>query len=206
MFHLDHLAYATPSLDDWSDRLAADLGVRAMAGGSHPGKGTRNALLALGPSLYLAIDGPDPAQPLAGTTGAMMSALKAPQMNVYVLATADLSGTQAALAGLGYRSTLDRLSRKRLDGVEVAWLSLTLDDAPFGLATPILTQWLTDQHPAADSPAGCRLSSFSVATPRATELRRLFGVIGYDQPVTEGPVGLEARIDGPAGSVTLRSA
>src|SRR6516225_5696846 len=60
---VDHLVYATPDLNLGIDRIEKLTGVRATPGGQHPGRGTRNALPALGPSSDLGILGPDPEQP-----------------------------------------------------------------------------------------------------------------------------------------------
>jgi hypothetical protein len=60
---VDHLVYATPNLDRGISEIETMLGVKASRGGQHPGRGTRNALVSLGPTTYLEIfcSGPESA-------------------------------------------------------------------------------------------------------------------------------------------------
>jgi hypothetical protein len=54
---VDHLVWGGPDLDQEIDRLDEWTGVRAVLGGRHPGQGTRNALIGLGLTKYLELNG-----------------------------------------------------------------------------------------------------------------------------------------------------
>jgi hypothetical protein len=66
---VDHLVWGGPDLDREIDRLEQWTGVRAVLGGRHPGEGTRNALIRLGPTTYLELIGPDLTQTRSGRGG-----------------------------------------------------------------------------------------------------------------------------------------
>src|SRR4029077_19669601 len=82
---VDHLVYATPDLQLGIETAEQLFGVRATPGGQHPGEGTRNALIALGPSSYFEIIGPDPeqAKPERGRRFGI-DEIKAPRLTTWV--------------------------------------------------------------------------------------------------------------------------
>ena len=75
------------------EQLEKLLGVRATPGGQHPGAGTRNALIALGPTTYLEVVGPDPDQPQPDNTRLFgVDGLTAPRLVTWAAKGKDWTG------------------------------------------------------------------------------------------------------------------
>lgn len=179
---LDHFAWSAPSLDDAVDVVEAWSGVRAAPGGSHPGMGTRNALLSMADGLYLAIDAPDPDQPLIGN-GARMAAQPGYHLDLFVVSTDDIHAAKAVLENFGLSAEIRAGSRRTLRGEMLEWRYLAVEPTRFGNALPLVSQWDTPNHPSAEAPKGCSLERFVVAHPLCDEIRPLYEALGLDIPV-----------------------
>lgn len=202
---LDHFAYASASLDKAIADFESWTGVRPTPGGSHPGKGTRNALVSLGPGLYLALDAPDPAQPLVGNNGAWMAELDGYLLFLFAVATHDIERAQRVLAGHGVATRLVSGERRTGDGRLIAWDFLEGTDEAFGSALPHVMRWKTDHHPSADGPAGCRLASFTVRHPDPARVRALYAELGLEgvEVSRADTIALSMTVEGSRGDVTL---
>ncbi|MFV0332689.1 MAG: VOC family protein [Tropicimonas sp.] len=203
---LDHFAWATPDLAAASARFAQATGVTPAPGGSHPGKGTQNALAALGPGLYLAIDGPDPAQPPEAVNGAWMRKLAAPSLRVFVARTGDIDTLERVMRAQGFDTRREHQSRIDPEGREIAWEALAAtEDRGFGVTLPVFCQWQSQPHPAEISPQGCRMAGFNVTHPDADGVRRLYDALELDGiTVAVGPAPtLRLRVLGGGGEIAL---
>ncbi|RDC73659.1 VOC family protein [Rhodovulum sp. 12E13] len=202
---IDHLLWAGPDLEAASAAFAELTGVTPATGGSHPGFGTRNALVALDDGRYLEVIAPDPVQDLAGTLGAELAALPAPRMFTIAFAASGLDAVAQAAraAGAAPGAPID-MARTRPDGVHLAWQILRFDDPARGWAMPFVIDWKDTPHPSASTPAGCALSNLVLTDPAPEGLSALVTAIGADVPVARGLApGAVAELDTPKGRVVL---
>jgi Glyoxalase-like domain len=206
---LDHMLLGVSDLDKGIEWFEKRSGVRAVAGGVHPGRGTRNALLALGLRRYLEIIAPDPQQ--AGTPAskqywaARLPPLQEPRLIGWAAHTGDLAAIarNAAAAGIATDEPRDG-SRARPDGKVLRWKSFGLKDDRNGLL-PFFIEWSRDTvHPSQDAPSGCKLLGFIAESPHAEQVSSDANRLGVEFAVRRGQAPLFlARIHGKKGEFEI---
>ena len=206
---LDHLVYAVPDLQAAVDELERRTGVRAAAGGSHPGRGTRNALLGLGSSAYLEILAPDPSQPPSDGPlwlGVEKSATRGPRLSAWAVRTPDLAGIARRAESAGVRlGAIVAGSRRRADGVLLSWRLTDPREAAEDGLVPFFIDWGASPHPSASSPGGIVLAALRGEHPRPGDAATLLGNLGLELPVTKGEgAALIAVLQTPRGLVELK--
>ena len=202
---IDHLIYADLDLDTAVATLHRHLGVEAGGGGRHPGRGTHNKLLALGPRTYLELIAPDPGQPAPATPRPYgVEGITQGGLVGWAVAVDDIVAARASACSQGFDPgpVVDG-HREAATGRLMHW-RVTVNAEVAGVV-PFLISWGATRHPAVDAPAGLALSSLSVEHPRPTEIRTALAAMGADVEVRRAPrPALVARIDGPHGDRELR--
>ncbi len=205
---LDHILLGADDLDRGIDWMRERSGVRAIFGGAHPGRGTRNALLSLGPHRYLEIIAPDPRQASAASGDDLVKGLRAlqePRLIGWAAHTNDLAGLaqKAAAAGIAMENPRDG-SRVRPDGKTLQWRSIALKNN-FDGVLPFFIEWSHNSiHPSQDAPSGCSLDHFSIETPAMEDVRLAAGKLGLEVglKLSQTPA-LRARITGKRGAFEI---
>jgi hypothetical protein len=204
---VDHLVYATPELQVGIERIERVLGVRATPGGQHPGRGTRNALLSLGPGTYLEIIGPDPEQPTPAQARPFgIDALKEPRLVTWAAKGQQLEQL-ANEAGRGGVKLGDVISgtRQRADGVVLSWRYTDPRTVVAGGIVPFFIDWGKTPHPASTSTQGASLVGLRAEHPDREQVQKALSLLGLDLRVQPGPrPALVATVSGPRGRVELR--
>ena len=203
---LDHVILGCNDLDAGVEYVYERTGVRAAAGGVHPGAGTKNALLSLGKLRYLEIIAPDPLQP-ASTDPRHVADLTRPALVGWAIHRAGVDGFASVLNGSGVETVGPKPgSRARPDGTTLTWKSLTLKDDRQGVL-PFFIEWGSGSlHPSTDAPAGCKITDLWIGTPAPDELKAIAAKLQLDVQVRRAKkLHLAATIVGPKGTMPLFS-
>jgi hypothetical protein len=204
---IDHLVYATPDLQAGIERIERMFGVRPTPGGQHPGRGTRNALVALGPSSYLEIIGPDPEQPAPAQPRPFgIDRLTAPRLTAWAAKGRDLERLIADAHGAGIGiGELTEGSRRRSDGVLLTWRYSDPRTVVDGGVAPFFIDWGATPHPSTTSVRGPRLRALTAEHPDPDATQATLRRLKIELPVRRGPApALIATIDAASGVVQLR--
>jgi hypothetical protein len=210
---VDHLVLGAPDLDGavaWLEKTAQ---VRAVAGGSHPGVGTRNALARLGPRQYLEIVAPDPAQS-AYNFHIDVRKLQQPRLVAWAAISRDLAALAERARGAGHKLFGPSPGGRTLtNGKKLAWRTLGIispNGQPAGESevapVPFFIEWPPDSpHPADDAPTGCEMLQFAIEHPQPETLQSILRTLGLAPAVNGGKrVNLIATLKTPKGTITLK--
>jgi hypothetical protein len=204
---VDHLVYATPDLHRGVAELEKRLGVRATPGGQHVGLGTHNALIALGPYTYIEIIAPDPAQPAPpGPRRFGLDNLTESRLVTWAAKGTELEKLRADAVQNGIPlGKVGPGSRRRPDGVELAWQSTDSQASVADGVIPFFIDWGHSPHPAQSAAKGASLVALRAEHPDAKNVQRMLQLLGLPLSVRQGAhAALVATIDSPRGRVELR--
>jgi len=154
---IDHVILGVSNLDHGTSQFEQLTGVRPAPGGAHPGRGTRNALISLGPRTYLEILAPSPGDTLSDDVSFLPSLDELTPV-AWAVSTSDIGRTGQRLRDSGYETSGPKTgSRIRADGTRLKWDTLHILKPNMNMA-PFFIQWGKGSlHPATSSPGGCTL-------------------------------------------------
>ncbi len=189
---LDHLVIGGTDLGLLVAWWKQQTGTDAARGGSHPGFGTRNALIGVDDSTYVELISHDPDQPepdrprLFGIDALEPNSV---QLSTMVLAVPDIAQATAAFRDAGLNpGKVFAAERTRGDGVTLRWQLAIPPDQKMGGAQPSLIQWGDDTpHPGTVLTPLVRVAEVSVGLPDPTRLVAALAGIGSDLVVNETP-------------------
>lgn len=205
--HVDHLILGTRDLDEGIRRFEERTGVRPMVGGEHPGRGTRNALVSLGPGRYIEILAPQATAPDSGRV-AELRALTDLTPFGWAVFVRDVEVARRKLTDAGFGlSAIKPGSRARPDGSLLEWKTFEIEKPPLA-GVPFFIRWGDGTtHPSKDAPGGCRLEGLRILSSDADGLRRVLASLALvDVAVEAGGRGeMDITLRCPKGTVQFRN-
>ncbi|MFV0523830.1 MAG: VOC family protein [Acidimicrobiales bacterium] len=208
MATIDHLVVVGGALDPLVAWFAEAAGVVPTPGGSHPGIGTRNALVGLHGATYLELLAPDPDQPTP--SGPRPFGIDDLGPDEHRLVTFAVRVDDIVVAADGARragieiGAIHEMVRSRSDGTPLSWEVSESVYPEGGGAVPFLIDWRDSPHPSASVTHDCRLDRLLVRHPDPERLGLVFDAIGLALAVAAAdPGGVSASLVTPRGTVEL---
>lgn len=204
---VDHLVYAAYDLEDAVGDLERRLGVRATYGGLHPGGGTHNAVIGLGPGRFLEIFCKDTAQPEPALPRLFgLDRLTEPKLVAWFAKGTNLKALRNRAASYGVPlGSVEDYGRIRPDGVRLSW-QFTSPRAILadGLVPPFI-DWGTSPHPSTMGAKGVALIDLRAEHPEPAASVEMLAALRLPLQVSRGPrPALVALLDTPNGRIELR--
>jgi hypothetical protein len=195
---LDHILIGCASLEEATRWFEASTGVALQPGGSHPGRGTRNALLPLSGETYLELLAPDPLQAASSVGRAESENLDAPAFCWWALRTRNLPAIKDVLTASGVSCSEPLTgSRETADGESLQWSMLMTGDEALGCQLPFFIDWGDKpQHPGMQPPVG-EIAALEFHGPGARRLGEILGHVGLQSDLVhceDGPAW-DQRLD-----------
>jgi Glyoxalase-like domain len=204
---VDHLVWGGADLEQEIGRFEARTGVRPVPAGRHPGEGTRNAIIRLGPARYLELIAPDVTQGSLGRPRWFgLDDVIIPRLISWAVKSSHLDQRVAAARTAGVPLGEVRNGRRQLSSGEVVSWRLTYPDVRLGDGlVPFLIDWGISLHPAQSAPGGVELVDLRAEHPEPESVTELLRRLGVELPVTAGnTAALIATLETPRGRVELR--
>jgi len=203
---IDHLIYASSSLERGMDEIEELLGVRPVRGGRHPQYGTHNALLSLGFGTYLEVIARDPDLPLP-ELGAFIDVPAGSHSRIvtWVFRAADIQASAEALRKAGINpGPVASGSRQQPDGSIIRWELTNPYAMQLDGAVPFLINWGSTVHPSAVAPSGGRLVELAIEHPEAERVQKALSALRAPVKVIAGDqFRICARVETKSGVVTI---
>ena len=204
---IDHLVYATPELDRGIVEIETLSGVRATLGGKHRGFGTHNALVALGPAVYLEIIAPDPDRrdPLSPRIFGL-DEIETSRLAAWCVRKPEIERFRSDAVRKGVAlGEVTSGGRRRPDGVELTWKTTDPEIVAADGIVPFFIEWGPDSpHPAGSAPGGATLLSLRGEHPDAASIRATLSDLDVDLPVKRAErAALVATIQTARGPVEV---
>ena len=205
--NFDHLILGTPDLEATVRDLEEKLGVTANPGGSHPGRGTRNAILPLGEDRYLEILAPDPNQPEPEEPRWFhVDRLERARPVAWVAKGTDLARFHARAESKGVvLGKVQSGGRRNTEGVFLSWEATDPNRILGEGVVPFFIDWKDTPHPGRAETPQVSLSGFRGEHPDPETVLAVLRTLGLDLEVARGErPALIAEFRTPRGTVEIR--